>query len=59
MKLARFSVAGIIYDGTVRADGVLVSAEGREFSSAAVTWLPPVVPSKAIGLALNFADHAE
>lgn len=59
MKLARFLVSGKIYDGIVQADGQLQSSEGTVYSPEDVIWLPPVVPSKAIGLALNFADHAE
>jgi 5-oxopent-3-ene-1,2,5-tricarboxylate decarboxylase/2-hydroxyhepta-2,4-diene-1,7-dioate isomerase len=59
MKFARFAVAGRIHEGTLRNDGRLVTSNGAEYSPDDVTWLPPVVPSKAIGLALNFADHAE
>jgi 5-oxopent-3-ene-1,2,5-tricarboxylate decarboxylase/2-hydroxyhepta-2,4-diene-1,7-dioate isomerase len=59
VKLARFSVQGRIHDGTVHPDGRLRTNEGTTFSPEEVHWLPPVVPSKAIGLALNFADHAE
>jgi len=58
MKLARFTVAGKTYEGTVRNDGQL-EANGTTFAPGDVTWLPPVIPSKAIGLALNYADHAE
>jgi len=58
MKLARFAVAGRIHEGTVRDDGRLVASHGTTFVSEEVVWLPPVVPTKVIGLALNFADHA-
>ena len=57
MKIARFSVAGKIFEGTVRKDGQLES-NGTTFSPGDIVWLPPVMPQKAIGLALNFADHA-
>lgn len=59
MKIARFLVNGTIHEGTVREDGHLITSDGRPYAPDEVTWLPPVVPSKAIGLALNFADHAE
>lgn len=59
MKLTRFSVGDRIYEGTVRSDGQLITADGTPFSPEEIRWLPPAVPSKAIGLALNFADHAE
>ncbi|HLF20250.1 MAG TPA: fumarylacetoacetate hydrolase family protein [Bacteroidota bacterium] len=59
MKIARFSVGNRIYEGTLRSDGQLVASDGTPFSPEEIRWLPPVVPSKAIGLALNFADHAE
>lgn len=58
MKLARFAVGGRIYEGSVRGDGRLEIAGGATFDPNEVTWLPPVVPSKAIGLALNYSDHA-
>lgn len=59
MKISRFSVADKTYEGTVRSDGQLIASDGTPFSPEEIRWLPPVVPSKAIGLALNFADHAE
>lgn len=58
MKLVRFNVKGKTFEGTVQDDGQLV-ANGVSYAPQDVEWLPPVVPSKAIGLALNFADHAE
>ncbi|HWP82844.1 MAG TPA: fumarylacetoacetate hydrolase family protein [Bacteroidota bacterium] len=58
MKLVRFQHNGKIFQGSVGKEGNLV-ADGMAFSPENVVWLPPVVPSKAIGLALNFADHAE
>jgi 5-oxopent-3-ene-1,2,5-tricarboxylate decarboxylase/2-hydroxyhepta-2,4-diene-1,7-dioate isomerase len=59
MKLARVRVHDRVYEGFVRTDGLVQTADGTVFSPDEITWLPPVVPSKAIGLALNFADHAE
>jgi len=59
MKIARFSVGNKIYEGTVRSDGQLIASDGTPFSPEEIRWLPPVIPSKAVGLALNFADHAE
>jgi 5-oxopent-3-ene-1,2,5-tricarboxylate decarboxylase/2-hydroxyhepta-2,4-diene-1,7-dioate isomerase len=59
MKLARFAVGSKTYEGIVLDDGRLRANDGSEFSPEQITWLPPVVPTKAIGLALNFADHAE
>jgi 5-oxopent-3-ene-1,2,5-tricarboxylate decarboxylase/2-hydroxyhepta-2,4-diene-1,7-dioate isomerase len=61
MKLARFALPtdnGQIYEGIVREDGQLVTADQSVYSPEDVIWLPPVVPTKAIGLALNYADHA-
>lgn len=59
MKLARFRVRDRVYEGVGLPDGQLQANDGTVFSPNDVTWLPPVMPSKAIGLALNFADHAE
>jgi 5-oxopent-3-ene-1,2,5-tricarboxylate decarboxylase/2-hydroxyhepta-2,4-diene-1,7-dioate isomerase len=58
MKLARFAVAGQIHQGYVLADGQLAAAGGATYAPEEVVWLPPVTPTKVIGLALNFADHA-
>ena len=58
MKLARFAVDGAIHRGTVRDDGHLVAAGGKTYAPEEVVWLPPVTPSKVVGLALNFAEHA-
>ena len=58
MKLARFSSGSQVFEGIVRKDGQL-EANGTSYSPDDITWLPPVIPSKAIGLALNFADHAD
>jgi len=58
MRLARFAVNGRICEGRVREDGRLVATDGQVYAAEDVVWLPPVVPGKVIGLALNYADHA-
>lgn len=58
MRLARFSSGSKVYEGFVGKGGQL-EANGTTYSPDDITWLPPVIPSKAIGLALNFADHAD
>ena len=59
MKHVRFiSAKGQTLDGFLRPDGNLESKDGSVHRADTITWLPPVIPSKAIGLALNYADHA-
>jgi 5-oxopent-3-ene-1,2,5-tricarboxylate decarboxylase / 2-hydroxyhepta-2,4-diene-1,7-dioate isomerase len=58
MRHARFMLNGRIHQGTVADDGTPLDARGRRADPEGVVWLPPVVPTKIIGLALNFADHA-
>jgi 5-oxopent-3-ene-1,2,5-tricarboxylate decarboxylase/2-hydroxyhepta-2,4-diene-1,7-dioate isomerase len=58
MRRARFLVHGRIHEGIVAEDGKLLDEAGRAVDEREVVWLPPVDPPKAIGLALNFADHA-
>lgn len=58
MKIARFVAGGRIHVGTVTDDGRPVDPAGHVHAADAVTWLPPIVPPKVIGLALNYADHA-
>jgi 5-oxopent-3-ene-1,2,5-tricarboxylate decarboxylase/2-hydroxyhepta-2,4-diene-1,7-dioate isomerase len=41
------------------AGGVLIDESGRPHDPDRVMFLPPVVPGKVIGLALNFRDHAK
>jgi len=36
----------------------LLCSDGMEYSFDQVTWLPPVRPTKMVGLVLNYADHA-
>lgn len=59
MKLARFAMDGNLRQGQLTQDGVLLSSEGKAYDPEKVVWLPPVLPTKVIGLALNFADHAD
>lgn len=58
MKIARFASDGRVFEGIVRPDGQLEVRGTGVFSPDRVIWLPPVVSSKAIGLALNYAEHA-
>ncbi|MCS7234629.1 MAG: fumarylacetoacetate hydrolase family protein [Armatimonadota bacterium] len=57
MKRVRFAAAGRVHWGEFR-DGWLLDACGRRHRPEEVTWLPPVEPTKVVGLALNYADHA-
>jgi 5-oxopent-3-ene-1,2,5-tricarboxylate decarboxylase/2-hydroxyhepta-2,4-diene-1,7-dioate isomerase len=57
MKLARWFAEGRTHEGRLENDR-LISSNGKVFSFETVTWLPPSTPSKVIGIALNFADHA-
>jgi len=57
MKQVRFAAQGAVHVGEFR-DGVLYDRAGRAYHPDAVVWLPPVVPTKVIGIALNYADHA-
>ncbi len=58
MKLARVAVARQVVQGLVQMDGQVAGPDGTLYAPEEVVWLPPVVPTKVIGLALNFADHA-
>jgi 5-oxopent-3-ene-1,2,5-tricarboxylate decarboxylase/2-hydroxyhepta-2,4-diene-1,7-dioate isomerase len=57
MKIARFAAQGRVHTGRWE-DEQLVDGSGRPHDPDSVTWLPPVTPTKVIGLALNYADHA-
>jgi 5-oxopent-3-ene-1,2,5-tricarboxylate decarboxylase / 2-hydroxyhepta-2,4-diene-1,7-dioate isomerase len=58
MKLARFEIGGHVIAGRCEADR-LIGPGGEVYDPSEVTWLPPVARcEKAIGLALNYADHA-
>jgi len=58
MKLARWAAQGRILSGRFERDE-LIALDGTRYNPEDVVWLPPSEPSKAIGIALNFADHAE
>lgn len=58
MKRARFLYEGQLIEGALAEPGILSSDDGRSFDESSVTFLPPVQPTKVIGLALNYADHA-
>lgn len=57
MRWARFLHAGQVWEGEWVSDQ-LRTASGEMVAADAVQWLPPVQPSKIIGLALNYRDHA-
>lgn len=58
MKLARFAINGQIFEGHLENDQLIVPHAGT-YHPDEVIWLPPVAhPGKAIGLALNYSDHA-
>ena len=57
MKHVRFLAEGRLQQGTWE-DEVLFDEAGRAHRPDAVTWLPPVSPSKILGFALTYADHA-
>jgi 5-oxopent-3-ene-1,2,5-tricarboxylate decarboxylase/2-hydroxyhepta-2,4-diene-1,7-dioate isomerase len=57
MRTARFIADGVVHHGRLDGD-VLTDERGRSHGAGAVTWLPPVAPSKIIGFALTYRDHA-
>jgi 5-oxopent-3-ene-1,2,5-tricarboxylate decarboxylase / 2-hydroxyhepta-2,4-diene-1,7-dioate isomerase len=58
LRKARFIHDDNYYEGTVSVNGTLQDSKGNSYSSEKVTWLPPSSPSKIIGLALNYREHA-
>ncbi|RTH00262.1 2-hydroxyhepta-2,4-diene-1,7-dioate isomerase [Thermus scotoductus] len=58
MKLCRFLAKGRLHHGVYR-EGVLLDEAGEAHDPEGVTWLLPFTPGKVIGVALNYADHAE
>ncbi|MGH2791379.1 MAG: fumarylacetoacetate hydrolase family protein [Actinomycetota bacterium] len=58
-KRARFIAEGRFHEGELIADGVLQAETGVAYAAGDVTFLLPIVPGKVLGLALNFADHAD
>jgi len=57
VRRVRFAAAGRVHTGEFR-DGWLLDGAGRRYRPEEVVWLPPVEPTKVVGLALNYADHA-
>jgi 5-oxopent-3-ene-1,2,5-tricarboxylate decarboxylase/2-hydroxyhepta-2,4-diene-1,7-dioate isomerase len=57
MKLARWAVSDQEFEGRYEHEE-LITTGGRRFDAREVVWLPPSTPTKVIGIALNFADHA-
>jgi 5-oxopent-3-ene-1,2,5-tricarboxylate decarboxylase/2-hydroxyhepta-2,4-diene-1,7-dioate isomerase len=58
MKIARWAAQGRINSGSFDGNE-LVGTDGIRYDPEKVVWLPPSEPKKIIGIALNFADHAE
>jgi len=58
MRRVRFAAEGAVHMGEFR-DGVLYDHAGRAYDPGDVVWLPPVIPKKVIGVALNFTEHAQ
>jgi 5-oxopent-3-ene-1,2,5-tricarboxylate decarboxylase / 2-hydroxyhepta-2,4-diene-1,7-dioate isomerase len=60
LRKVRFVTNGRIHNGvSVEGDTILLDEQEKQHDPASVVWLPPVQPKKVIGLALNYADHAE
>ncbi len=60
MKRARFAAGGRLCRGLLdEKSGELVDGGGERFALDQVVLLPPVRPHSVVGLALNFADHAQ
>jgi len=61
MKHARFLAEGRELTGVLnKEETAIIIPGGKEFLLEEIqVWLPPIKPNKVIGLALNFADHAE
>jgi 5-oxopent-3-ene-1,2,5-tricarboxylate decarboxylase / 2-hydroxyhepta-2,4-diene-1,7-dioate isomerase len=60
LRKVRFVANGRIQSGvSVEDDTVILDEQGKKYNPNTIVWLPPVTPKKIIGLALNYADHAE
>ncbi|MGQ0569997.1 MAG: fumarylacetoacetate hydrolase family protein [Armatimonadota bacterium] len=57
MRSARFIADGRVHRGRLDGD-VLIDEGGRAHRPEDVTWLPPAAPSKILGFALTYRDHA-
>jgi 2-keto-4-pentenoate hydratase/2-oxohepta-3-ene-1,7-dioic acid hydratase in catechol pathway len=61
MKICRFSFEGMLLEGVVHDDRVIVTDPALQqpaFPLSQVKILPPVVPSKIVCVGRNYADHA-
>jgi 5-oxopent-3-ene-1,2,5-tricarboxylate decarboxylase/2-hydroxyhepta-2,4-diene-1,7-dioate isomerase len=58
MKTARFISEGAFHEGHLVEPGVLEDEGGERHRESQVTFLVPANPTKVVGLALNYADHA-
>jgi 5-oxopent-3-ene-1,2,5-tricarboxylate decarboxylase / 2-hydroxyhepta-2,4-diene-1,7-dioate isomerase len=59
MHLARFVSRGRMINGWEDDAGKLFGPDRTSYDKQTVAWLPPVSPSKIVGLALNYGDHAD
>jgi 5-oxopent-3-ene-1,2,5-tricarboxylate decarboxylase/2-hydroxyhepta-2,4-diene-1,7-dioate isomerase len=59
VKRARFMANGRYHEGHLAEAGVLIDEGGTRHDEKDLTFLPPFEVGKVIGLALNYADHAE
>ena len=59
MRTARFVIAGGRCIEGVYGGEKIAGPDGKEYDPSKVTWLPPVAPTKIVGLVLNYADHAD
>jgi 5-oxopent-3-ene-1,2,5-tricarboxylate decarboxylase/2-hydroxyhepta-2,4-diene-1,7-dioate isomerase len=60
MRKARFFASGLYHEGVyLPEEGILIDEAGKAHSPEAVSFLPPVEPTKVLGLALNYEDHAD
>ncbi len=57
MKIARFVSGGRVLTGKFEGAS-LIGSDGSDYDLGKVSFLPPVSPTKMIGLVLNYADHA-
>src|SRR5579875_2401950 len=57
MKIARIKVGDNIYTGRIEGDYLFSDKGPIELRD--IKWLPPCEPTKIIGLALNFKEHAQ
>lgn len=58
MKRARVLHDGRVIEVVWKGPGVLEDARGRAYREAAVTFLPPVQPTKVIAVAVNYSGRA-